>query len=262
MAEPQAQTPRERYRAQVKAEIKQYAWEQIATAGTSALSLNAIAKRMGMSGPALYRYFAGRDELITELVREAYRSLADTLRTAAGEAGAAGVSGASEATGAAASGVPGEPEAIAPPPERYATSAATEAAAPPESGAVVALAHALRGWALDDPHRYFLVYGTPIPGYHAPDDITAIAAEVMSVLLDACVAVPDGDPAAPFAAHLADHRQWAHGHPAPPVALHRALTVWTRLHGVLSLELAGHFAGMGFDSGQLFDAELQALSAP
>lgn len=34
-----------------------------------------------MSGPALYRYFAGRDDLITELVREAYRSL-DTLRAA------------------------------------------------------------------------------------------------------------------------------------------------------------------------------------
>lgn len=233
MAEPAAQTPRERYRAQVRAEIKQYAWEQIATAGTSALSLNAIAKRMGMSGPALYRYFAGRDELITELVREAYRSLADTLRTAAGETGA-----------------PATPAKSAPP-------------EPARSGAgVAALAHALRGWALDDPHRYFLVYGTPIPGYHAPDDITAIAAEVMSVLLDACAAVPDRDPSAPFAAHLADHRQWAHGHPAPPAALHRALTVWTRLHGVLSLELAGHFTGMGFDSGQLFDAELQALSAP
>ncbi|WP_406139063.1 TetR/AcrR family transcriptional regulator [Streptomyces sp. NBC_01089] len=235
MAEPGAQTPRERYRAQVRAEIKQHAWEQIATAGTSALSLNAIAKRMGLSGPALYRYFAGRDELITELVREAYRSLADTLRTAAGATEASttsGAPGAAEGTGAPASGA-----------------------------GVAALAHALRGWALDDPHRYFLVYGTPIPGYHAPDDITAIAAEVMSVLLDACAAVPDGDPAAPFAAHLADHRQWAHGHPAPPAALHRALTVWTRLHGVLSLELAGHFTGMGFDSGQLFDAELQALLA-
>ncbi|WP_143673003.1 TetR family transcriptional regulator, partial [Streptomyces sp. b94] len=58
MAKSDAATPRERYRAQVRAEIKQHAWEQIATAGASALSLNAIAKRMGVSGPALYRYFA------------------------------------------------------------------------------------------------------------------------------------------------------------------------------------------------------------
>ena len=143
MAKPDATsdaaTPRERYRAQVRTEIKDHAWEQIATAGASALSLNAIAKQMGVSGPALYRYFAGRDELITELIRDGYRSLADTLRTAAADG----------------AGLP-------------------------------ALAHALRGWALEDPHRYFLLYGTPVPGYHAPDDITAIASEIMATLLDAC----------------------------------------------------------------------------
>ncbi|MGW1864743.1 TetR/AcrR family transcriptional regulator [Streptomyces mauvecolor] len=213
MAESGTKTPRERYRAQVRAEIKQHAWEQIATAGASALSLNAIAKQMGLSGPALYRYFAGRDELITELVRDAYRSLADTLR------------------------------------------AATES-----SGAdITTLAQALRGWALEDPNRYFLVYGTPVPGYHAPDDITVIADEIMRMLLDACTALPSGGPATSFAEHLQEHRRWAEGHPAPPAALHRALVFWTRLHGVLSLEAAGHFAGMGFDPGQLYAAELDEL---
>ncbi|MBQ0879783.1 TetR/AcrR family transcriptional regulator [Streptomyces sp. RT42] len=215
-------TPRERYRAQVRAEIKEHAREQIATAGASALSLNAIAKRMGMSGPALYRYFAGRDELITELVRDAYRSLADTFRAAAG------------------------------------------------SGADLAgLAHTMRSWALADPQRYFLVFGTPVPGYHAPADVTGIAAETMAVILDACAGPADegggpadegGGPAA-FEAHLDGHRQWAGGHPAPPAALHRALSFWTRLHGVLSLELAGHFAGMGFDPALLFAAELDDLTA-
>ncbi|MFI0814197.1 TetR/AcrR family transcriptional regulator [Streptomyces sp. NPDC021098] len=215
MAEPGAQTPRERYRTQVRAEIKEHAWEQIATAGASALSLNAIAKQMGMSGPALYRYFAGRDELITALIRDAYRSLADTVRAAA------------------------------------------------EPGAdVTALAHALRAWALDDPQRYFLVYGTPVPGYHAPDDITTIASEIMTTLLDAFTALPTDDaPATPLEAHLEQHRQWADPHPAPPAALRRAMTLWTRLHGVLSLELAGHFTGMGLDPALLFAAELDDLLA-
>ena len=213
MVEPEAKTPRERYRAQVRTEIKERAWEQIASAGASALSLNAIAKQMGMSGPALYRYFGGRDELITELVRDAYRSLADTFRAAA------------------------------------------------EGGAdVTALAHALRGWALRHPQRYFLIYGTPVPGYQAPDDTTAISSEIMATLLDACAALPLGGPATPFEAHLEDHRNWADGHPAPPAALHRALTFWTRLHGVLSLELAGHFTGMGIDPAQLFAAELDDLT--
>ncbi|WP_328492121.1 TetR/AcrR family transcriptional regulator [Streptomyces sp. NBC_00414] len=215
MADTGTGTPRERYRSQVRAEIKEHAWEQLATAGASALSLNAIAKRMGMSGPALYRYFGSRDELITELIRDAYRSLADTFRTAA------------------ASG-PDLP----------------------------ALAHALRAWALQDPHRYFLVYGTPVPGYHAPDDVTGIVREIMATLLDACAALPSDSPAKPFATHLEEHRQWAGGHPAEPAALHRALTFWTRLHGVLSLELAGHFTGMGFDPALFFAAELDELTGP
>ncbi|MEW1720309.1 TetR/AcrR family transcriptional regulator [Streptomyces sp. NPDC093109] len=214
MADSGTETPRERYRAQVRGEVKERAWEQIATAGASALSLNAIAKRMGMSGPALYRYFAGRDELITELIRDAYRSLADTFRVAA------------------------------------------------EPGADVAvLAHALRGWALADPHRYFLIYGTPVPGYHAPADITAIASEIMATLLDACAALTPDASATPFDSHLDTHRKWADGSPAPTPAVHRALTFWTRLHGVLSLELAGHFNGMGFDPGLLFAAELDDLIA-
>lgn len=240
MAETGTKTPRERYRTQVRAEIKERAWEQMASAGASALSLNAIAKGMGMSGPALYRYFAGRDELMTELIRDSYRSLADAFGVAA------------------ASG--------------------------PD---VAALAHALRDWALADPQRYFLVYGTPVPGYHAPADITGIAAEIMAALLDACTAPgpgsatsgpvtspsasasasaptsaltpPDGATTA-FHTHLEDHRQWAEGHPAPVAALRRALAFWTRLHGVLSLELAGHFAGMTFDPALLFEAELESLS--
>ncbi|CAL9309654.1 MULTISPECIES: TetR/AcrR family transcriptional regulator [unclassified Streptomyces] len=211
------ETPRERYRAQLRAEIKQRAWEQIAAAGAAGLSLNAIAKQMGMSGPALYRYFASRDELITELIRDAYRSLAGTLRTAA-------------ASGADLAG----------------------------------LGHALRAWALDDPQRYFLIYGTPVPGYHAPDDITMIASEIMDALLDAARATADSAPAAvqdtSLESHLAEHRQWAGDHPASPTALRLALHFWTRLHGALSLELAGHFTGMGFDPDELYENELRHLT--
>jgi hypothetical protein len=145
---------------------------------------------------------------------------------------------------------------------------------------VVVLAHAVRGWALADPQRYFLIYGTPVPGYHAPDDVNLIASEIMATLLGAWTAPtvdgptgpydddrpgtssdarPSGGPSARFDAHLADHRDWAAGHPAPTAALHRALSFWTRMHGVLSLELAGHFTGMGFDSAQFYEAELADL---
>ncbi|MFG2616505.1 TetR/AcrR family transcriptional regulator [Streptomyces sp. NPDC048507] len=216
-------TPRERYRQQVRAEVKEKAWQQIAGSGASALSLNAIAKQMGLSGPALYRYFANRDELITELIRDAYRSLADAF------AGAAD---------------PG-----------------------PGPARLLGLARVLRAWALADPHRYFLVYGTPVPGYEAPQDTTAITSEIMSTLLDACVAATprpaahDGRARA-FEEHLTDHRDWAAGHPdASPEALGLALSFWTRLHGALSLELAGHFTGMGLDPALLYTAEATSLTA-
>ncbi|AZM57295.1 TetR family transcriptional regulator [Streptomyces sp. WAC 01529] len=229
---PGAGSPRERYRTQVRAEIKERAWEQIADAGASALSLNAIAKRMGMSGPALYRYFGSRDELITELIRDAYRDLADTFRADADN----GRGDAEDGTGTA-------------------------------SGADLAsLAHAMRRWARADPHRYFLVFGTPVPGYHAPDDVTGIASEIMAALLDACAKLPARTSAEvddqPFDRHIKAHGQWAGEHPATPAQLHRALSFWTRLHGVLSLELAGHFTGMGFDAEAFFEAELEGLLAP
>ncbi|MBY8887807.1 TetR/AcrR family transcriptional regulator [Streptomyces sp. PTM05] len=218
MAEAEATTPRARYRARVREEIKEHAWEQIATAGASALSLNAIAKEMGMSGPALYRYFANRDELITALIRDAYRGLADAF--------AARAEGGTDPAG---------------------------------------LADTLRAWALESPHRYLLVYGTPVPGYEAPADTVRITSEMMSVLLEACAGAEtpadSGSADVPsFDAYLAEHRSWAPSPEAPPSALRRALVFWTRLHGVLSLELAGHFTGMGFDPAVLYAAEARALT--
>jgi AcrR family transcriptional regulator len=261
-------SPRERYRAQVRAEVKERAWAQIAEAGASALSLNAIARQMGMSGPALYRYFAGRDELITALIRDAYRSLADAFHAAAHPAAhpAAGPA-AGPATAPSEEGAgPGEEGAAAAGPGTEADNGpGAEADAGTDSGTAAALrlARTMRRWALEDPQRYFLLFGTPVPGYHAPEDTTAIAVEVMGVMLDVCARLPPPAPDAPaataFDAHLRDHRQWAGGHPAPPAALHRALSLWTRLHGLLSLELAGQFDGMAIDPELFYAAEVEDL---
>src|SRR5260370_25135055 len=86
-AAPEPSTMRERYRAQVRDEVKQAALRQLAESGPAGLSVSAIGKELGVSGPALYRYFAGRDELLTELVIDAYQDLAEALAAAAGRAG-------------------------------------------------------------------------------------------------------------------------------------------------------------------------------
>src|SRR2546430_10237197 len=74
---------RERFREQVRDDVKAVALEQLATGGPAALSVNAIGRELGVSGPALYRYFANRDELLTELVVDAYHDLAVALAAAA-----------------------------------------------------------------------------------------------------------------------------------------------------------------------------------
>ena len=73
---------RERFRAQVRDDVKRAALDQLADAGPEGLSINAIARELGVSGPALYRYFASRDALLTELIADAYDDLADTLAAA------------------------------------------------------------------------------------------------------------------------------------------------------------------------------------
>lgn len=207
-------TPRERYRQQVRSEIKERAWEQIAAAGTSALSLNGIARLMGLSGAGLYRYFTSRDELLTELVHDAYQSLVGTLRAAAAHG----------------------------------------------DGDLVGLGQALRMWALDDPQRYFLVYGPPVPGYRSPADIAALAAEIMAILVDACTDVPDARARTPEAP-LEDDPGRPVGRAETASAQRLAISFRTRLHGVLSLELSGHFAGMECDPALLYQAELDLLVA-
>jgi AcrR family transcriptional regulator len=77
-----AETRRERVRAETTTEIKDVALQQMAEQGAASLSLRSIAREMGMSAPALYRYFPNRDALVTALIVDAYNSLADALQTA------------------------------------------------------------------------------------------------------------------------------------------------------------------------------------
>ncbi|WP_328540193.1 TetR/AcrR family transcriptional regulator [Streptomyces sp. NBC_00344] len=197
---------RERLREQTRREAKDIALGQLARTGPSGISVNAIAKAMGMTGPALYRYFANRDELLTALVADAYTDLAGALSHAV---------------------------------------AVTPATDKDPAAGLRAFAHAWRGWAREHPDRYLLIYGTPIPGYTAPPATTVIAQRMMQTALEACAGL---DPAE---ATLTAERPPTHS---------RALRGWTRLHGLVSLEIEGHFNGMDLDVDQLFADEVDALA--
>jgi AcrR family transcriptional regulator len=214
---------RERYRAQVRHEVKQAALRQLAESGPAAVSVSAIGKQLGVSGPALYRYFASRDELLTELVIDAYRDLADAL-----------------------------------------SAAALNAPEPGPRARLETLARAYRSWALAQPHRYRLLFGPPLPGYdaHAQRLVQASHA-AMAALVEALGEL--GDPVAPapgppLASQLA---AWVRQHnlEADPATALRALLVWSRLHGFVSLEMAGNYASMGIDPDQVFEIQLATLTA-
>src|SRR5580704_10948225 len=81
-----ARTARERVRDEMTAEILAVAREHLAREGAAALSLRSIARDLELAPSALYRYFDGRDALITALILAAYESLADEAERAAGEA--------------------------------------------------------------------------------------------------------------------------------------------------------------------------------
>jgi AcrR family transcriptional regulator len=134
-------------------------------------------------------------------------------------------------------------------------------------GRWLAVARAIRSWALANPHEYALVYGSPVPGYAAPRDTVDPAARVSIVFL---TIVADGVASGAIATDdsiettrvlrqdLARLRTLA-APGVPDSVLSRGLLVWTQLFGAISYELFGHLHRVITDYDALF--ELQARRA-
>ncbi|APE20138.1 MULTISPECIES: TetR/AcrR family transcriptional regulator [Streptomyces] len=109
-----------------------------------------------------------------------------------------------------------------------------------------AVCRAVRAWAVAHPHEYALIYGSPVPGYTAPQDTIAPAGRVGLVLVDIARRAHEGEGVAlpplpeelrPEAARLA-----ADIAPDLPPALAVALVAaWSQLFGLVSFEVFGHF---------------------
>ncbi|GAA4844647.1 TetR/AcrR family transcriptional regulator [Kitasatospora terrestris] len=81
---PKAPTARERARIELTRDIKESARRQLAEHGPAGLSLRAVARDLGLvSASALYRYFPGRDALLTALIADSYDALGDAAEQAA-----------------------------------------------------------------------------------------------------------------------------------------------------------------------------------
>jgi AcrR family transcriptional regulator len=224
---------RERAREEITAAIKEEARRQLAAEGPARLSLRAVARELGMVSSALYRYFPSRDELLTALIIDAY----DAIGTAA---------------------------------EAAADTVAEATAQPPEPlDRWVAVCRAVRDWAVAHPHEYALIYGSPVPGYAAPQDTVVPASRVglalVGVARDAhgrgLLGSPPGRPlAAPVRADAA--RLAAELAPELPMPVIAALVAaWAQVFGIISFEVFGQFNRVVEARGEFFDQAAAALAA-
>lgn len=79
---PQVTSRTERRRQATLLEIRTTARKLLTTQGASAVTINAVAREMGLSGPALYRYYASYDELVEAVIADFYQELAATMEAA------------------------------------------------------------------------------------------------------------------------------------------------------------------------------------
>ncbi len=191
-------------------DILRVAREHLAKEGAAALSLRAIARELGMVSSGIYRYVESRDELLTRLIVNAYTSLADEVS---------------------------QLHAAADTLDHTDLDARWRA-----------IGRGLRRWALAHPHDFALIYGSPVPDYHAPAERTDAAGTAVLALLvhlagDAGTAgrlAPALDPSAArraTAALLSD--PLVAEHPVTPEALFNGLAAWTLLLGTVTGEVFG-----------------------
>jgi AcrR family transcriptional regulator len=258
MTPPRTATARERARAELTREIKEEARRQLGATGADGLSLRAVARELGMVSSALYRYYPSRDDLLTALIIDAYDSVGEAAERAVADTRAANTVSAL-AVSAPAAGSSGE--------------------------CWVAACHAIRGWARSNPHEYALIYGSPVPGYRAPEATVGPAARV-PVLLAGIVqaALSAGELAArekalPVSSALAEQASTvsvelarltaATGSEAgdrasaavPADVLVRVVIAWTQLFGMISFELFGQFVGSFEPADALFAHTVVQLAA-
>jgi AcrR family transcriptional regulator len=133
---------------------------------------------------------------------------------------------------------------------------------------VVAIARAVRWWAIAHPARWALLYGSPVPGYHAPAERTvAVGTRVVGALLDAVGAgIATGDirltndvVPQPTSSDFERLRQ-EFGFPGDDQVIAKCFLLWAGVVGAVSLEVFGQYgADTLTDPEAVFDTQLRLL---
>ncbi|EFQ83488.1 transcriptional regulator, TetR family [Aeromicrobium marinum DSM 15272] len=227
-------TARQRAREQITAEILGAARTQLTRVGPSELSLREVARDVGMVSSAVYRYVSSRDELLTALLVLGYDELGAAVEQA----------------------------------DRQVTDRSDHL------GRWRAACRAVRTWALAHPGDYALLYGSPVPGYAAPQDTigpaTRTTVVLVTIVVDAHAAdraprASDDSSSTDLARTLGAAVEFVRSHgigdDVPPELVLRTLMGWTSVFGTISFELFGHLVGSVSDTAAYYDEVITRLAA-
>jgi AcrR family transcriptional regulator len=205
--------------------IKKVALKQMAINGSASLSLRAIARELKITAPAIYNYFPSRDDLVTALIVDAYTSLANAL------------------------------------------AASQENDEESHAECIMASAQAYRNWALAHAEQYSLIFGAPIPNYHAPMEITSPAAAGSMAVLISIIDAAWRDDALKFDGVYSSTPEMIQAwvdkfdYKGDPAVIHFAIACWAKIHGLVSLEIFGHFTAIPgeFSVDSFFKSEIKGM---
>jgi AcrR family transcriptional regulator len=237
MAEMSAEplSRRDRQRADTVREIKTTAREVLVREGVDGLALRAVAREMGMTAPALYRYFDSREDLVENVVADLYDELVVVLEAARDDARPA-----------------------TPPTQLLACSRAFRRWATTHH-AEFGLLFGSAGDGVVPPH------GAPNRG-ESPAELAAqrfgavFAVLVAQIYTERGFPIPADDEIAPLLQEQL--REWCTTFPVPlPLGVMQVfLSCWIRLYGLVCMEIFGHLKFALADAEPMFEAELHGLA--
>ncbi|HEX5144965.1 MAG TPA: TetR-like C-terminal domain-containing protein [Mycobacterium sp.] len=216
-------------RDRIEAQIIELGRRQLITEGAAGLSLRAIARDLGMVSSAVYRYVASRDDLLTLLLVDAYNDLADAVERAHEHARGDGAAWHVQ---------------------------------------VLEMARAARRWAVAGPASWALLYGSPVPGYRAPAEVTVqpgtrVIAALLQVIGQAAAdgLIADSEVVVPQSvSDDFDRLRAEFAVDCSDTALTKCFTVWAALVGAISLEVFGQYgADTLTDASAMFDLQIEAV---
>lgn len=240
-------TRRDRLRTATMEEITATARRLLGESGPEAASLRAIAREMGMTAPALYRYYSSREELLRHVVAETFRELAGDIRRAVAEADSfrgPGMAGRAD-------------------PEWRRDQAALK---------MLVACRELRRWALGHREEFALLFGAPAPGLDggrfdiAEECALEFGTIFYGLFLELWDAVRFPVPA-PSEIHPGLRAQVGRcrdrldpGTPAPDGAILVFLRCWVLFYGAVSVEVLGHLPLALDDPAPMFELTLSELA--